>query len=146
MTKGKKRLITWTIVLVCIGIVIGLFLRMWPSSKDISESTVFQAEQVEEQAKYMISLLDAGEYATMREYETPDMQATLSNTAINQAKAAVADEFGAFVAYGSIEMSEMTQGSKTYAFVQMVVTYENTDVTYSLTFDEDMKLAGIYMK
>lgn len=146
MTKGKKRLITWTIVLVCIGIVIGLFLRMWPSSKDISESTVFQAEQVEEQAKYMISLLDAGEYAAMREYETPDMQATLSNTAINQAKAAVADEFGAFVAYGSIEMSEMTQGSKTYAFVQMVVTYENTDVTYSLTFDEDMKLAGIYMK
>lgn len=147
MTKGKKKAMRWLIAIVCIVIIVALVRKLWwPSSRDISESSIFQAEQVEEQTKMIISLLDAGDYTGMRAYETQEMQETLSATAINQAKAKIADDFGAFVSYGNIEMVEMKQGSKYYAFAQLAVSYENTAVTYSLTFDEDMKLAGIYMK
>lgn len=142
----KKKMKTWVIVIVCVAIVVALFMRMWPSSKDISESTVFQSQQVEEQAKKIVSLLDAGDYAAMRAYGTQDVQNILSNTSLNQAKAEVSENFGAFIAYDKIEMSEMKQGSKLYAFVQMSASYENTKVNYAITFDEDMKLAGIYIK
>lgn len=33
-----------------------------------------------------------------------------------------------------------------YVVGQVTVNYENTNVTYTITFDEDLKLAGLYMK
>ena len=43
-------------------------------------------------------------------------------------------------------MSEIRQRGQRYAVVQVAVMYENVEVTYTITFDENMKLAGLYMK
>ena len=43
-------------------------------------------------------------------------------------------------------MSEIRQNGQRYVVVQVAVTYENVNVTYTITFDENMKLAGLYMK
>lgn len=147
MTKKKKRnLIILCVVLAVVAFVSTAFVKIWPKSKDISESTVFQASQVEEQAKYIISLVDSDNYQTLNACMSGDMQTTLSQTALNQAKAKISEDFGEFKMYDSIDMSEMTQNGKIYAFAQVGVVYENVRVIYSLTFDTDMKLEGIYMK
>ena len=50
------------------------------------------------------------------------------------------------VSYGKIYSVESSQLGKTYAVVQMSVAYKNVSATYTLSFDEDMKLAGMYIK
>lgn len=146
MTRKKRKFIILGSILAIIIIVITAFVKIWPKSKDISESTIFQASQVEEQAKYIISLVDTDDYQTLNSCMSGDMQTTLSQTALNQAKAKISEDFGEFKTYDSIYMSEMTQNGKSYAFVQIDVVYENVSVLYSLTFGTDMKLEGIYMK
>ncbi len=41
---------------------------------------------------------------------------------------------------------EVLQRGKYFAVCQVTVTYENTSVTYTISFDESMKIAGLYMK
>ena len=43
-------------------------------------------------------------------------------------------------------MQEITASGTTMVVVQMVALFEEKSITFTLTFDQDMKLAGIYMK
>ena len=43
-------------------------------------------------------------------------------------------------------MDEMNQHGNVYAFAQQEVKYENVTVIYSLTFDENMNLVGLYIR
>ena len=43
-------------------------------------------------------------------------------------------------------MDEMSQHGNLYAFAQQEAKYENVTVVYSLTFDENMKLVGLYIR
>ena len=43
-------------------------------------------------------------------------------------------------------MTEFIQMRKHLAIGEITVTYENISVTYRLSYDRDMKLAGIYIR
>ena len=43
-------------------------------------------------------------------------------------------------------LDEMSQHGNLYAFAQQEAKYENVTVIYSLTFDENMKLVGLYIR
>lgn len=144
--KRKNLLITLGVVLAIIAVIAAVIVWIWPKSKDISESTVFQAQEVEQQTQYIISLLDEADYTTFNTCTTGDMNTTLTPAAVTQAKAKVSDNFGSFVSFGEITMDEMNQHGNVYAFAQQEVKYENVTVIYSLTFDENMKLVGLYIR
>ena len=95
--KRKNLLITLGVVLAIIAVIAAVIAWIWPKSKDISESTVFQAQEVEQQTQYIISLLDEADYTTFNTCTTGDMNTTLTPAAITQAKAKVSDNFGSFV-------------------------------------------------
>ena len=42
--------------------------------------------------------------------------------------------------------TEVIQNGEHYAIAQVTVSYENVNVVYTLTYDADMKLAGLYMR
>lgn len=144
--KRKNLLITLGVVLAIIAVIAAVIVWIWPKSKDISESTVFHAQEVEQQTQYIISLLDEADYTTFNTCTTGDMNTTLTPAAITQAKAKVSDNFGSFVSFGEITMDEMNQHGNVYAFAQQEVKYENVTVIYSLTFDENMKLVGLHIR
>ena len=55
-------------------------------------------------------------------------------------------EWGAFQSFGTSYTAEIEQMGKKYVMVQMNAVYENTSVTYTITLDENLKLAGFYVK
>ena len=144
--KRKNQLLALKVIIAIVKIIAASIAWIWPKSKDISESTVFQAQEVEQQTQYIVSLLDEADYTTFNTCTTGDMNTTLTPSAITQAKAKVSDNFGSFVSFGDITMDEMNQHGNVYAFAQQEVKYENVTVIYSLTFDENMKLVGLYIR
>lgn len=44
----------------------------------------------------------------------------------------------------SVEITQM--GLEPYATCELAVSYENSILTYMISFDQDMKLAGLYVK
>lgn len=70
----------------------------------------------------------------------------LSDETLSGARALFPDEWGAFITYGNAYTAEVVQRGNSMAVIQMNATYENTAVTYTLMFDENLSLCGFYVK
>lgn len=151
--KRSRKSRSTKMIIITILVIIGLFaiataLLYWmlPKGTDISESSTFVKEQVEARVEEVINLLDDGAYDTLAENATEQMAGVLNDEDMDAAKQLVGDDWGARVELGTIYMQEVEQRGVHYVITQVAASYENVTVTYTITFDENMKLAGIYMK
>lgn len=151
--KRSRKSRSTKMIIITILVIIGLFaiataLLYWmlPKGTDISESSIFVKEQVEVRVEEVINLLDDGAYDTLAENATEQMAGVLNDEDMDAAKQLVGDDWGARVELGTIYMQEVEQQGVHYVITQVAASYENVTVTYTITFDENMKLAGIYMK
>lgn len=144
--RGRRWMIFGCAVVVMVLIVGGIYWFL-PKTYEISKGGYFDAKTVETEMQQVIAELDRGDYAAMQANATEEMMPVLTAEYMESAKkATVAGDWGALQTYGTAYMAQMKQQGKRYAVGQMTVSYENASVTYILTFDEDMKLAGLFMK
>lgn len=143
--KRKNRRIALAVIAALLLVIVGLVKWFWPTSQDISESEIFNEADVAQQTQYIIALLNEEDYTAFDECTTGDMSVSFTPASIAQAKAKLCEDFGTFMSFGALSMDEMRQRGDKYAFAQQEAVYENVTVTYSLTFDEDMKLVGLYI-
>lgn len=90
--------------------------------------------------------MDSEDYDTLQKESTEQMQSVMSRSFIEEAKRNFGTDWGTFQAFGNIYLTEVTQMGKRIAVVQVNASYEKISVTYTISFDEDMKLAGLWMK
>ena len=136
----KKILTIVAVVVVFLALIaIGIY-RALPKSVAIEDSTYFDKQTVTEAVERAIILLDDEEYATQQ------MQSVLNQTTIDQARAQVTSDWGERQSIGTTYATEVIQNGEHYAIAQVTVSYENVNVVYTLTYDADMKLAGLYMR
>lgn len=137
------------LVLPIVAVLVFLVLYgywMLPKSYDIGQSECFDQEQVETAMKETIELLDVGDYAALQESAIPQMQSLLNAETMDKAKGALSDDWGERKQFGAVYMAELIQGNKHFAVGEITVTYENVSATYRLTYDEKMRLSGIYVR
>lgn len=145
--KREKAVKVWGIIIAIILIAGGLIYWNMPKIGDISESAVFDEEQVKAAAKEIITLYSNDEYEAVTAYMTDDMRKVLNAPTLQLSKSQLAiEDFGDMQSFGNMYISEMKQGRKTYAMVMVSVAYTNTSISYTITFDEKLKLAGFYLK
>lgn len=143
----KNRLMKLLGIIAAVLVVIVLAGRFFlPVSKPIENSKVFTKEQVEEKTAVVINMLDAEDYDGLKEISTEQMKSVVKHDVMDSAKAGIATDWGEQVSVGTMYIAEVSQMGKKMAVCQVQVAYENTSVTYLITFDRDMQLAGLYMK
>lgn len=119
---------------------------MLPKSYELEKSGIFQEAAVQERTEEIIALLDMEDYAALGEYADEKMQTFIQGNSIAEAKAILGEELGENQGITSSYMAEVRQFGKCYAMIQATVQYENRSVTYTISYDEHMRLAGLYMK
>ena len=150
--KEQKRYVRNKVMKIVIPIIVMLvFLILFvywifPKSYDIEQSKYFTKEQVETAMKETIELLDAGDYIALREKAVPQMQTLLNAETMDDVKGMLSDDWGERKLFGTVYMVELVQGNRHFAIGEITVTYENVSATYRLTYDEDMRLSGIYVR
>lgn len=150
--KEKKQYVRNKMLRIIIPVVIVLILLillvywMVPKSVDIGQSKYFNKEQVEAAMKETIELLDAGDYITLQESAIPQMQSFLNAETMDDVKGMLSGDWGERKLFGAVYMAEVIQGNRHFAVGEITVTYENVSATYRLTYDEDMRLSGIYVR
>lgn len=137
--------IVLAIIIVLVVIVAGIS-RMLPKTIAIEDSQYFDKAKVESSMLETISLLDADDYEALQDNAIPAMASTLKEETIVPIKEKMAEEFGQPVSYGTAYIVELVQNHTHYAVGEIMVAYENVSVTYRLTYDEQMRLAGLYMR
>ena len=91
-------------------------------------------------------LVENNDFEALETESIGEMKKALNPEVIEDARRQVGSDWGEIQSFGDFYMSEIRQRGQRYAVVQVAVMYENVEVTYTITFDENMKLAGLYMK
>ena len=74
------------------------------------------------------------------------MKTVMNEEYMEGAKAQVGGDWGEFQRFTSSISVEAVQQGKHFAITELTALYENRSVTYQISFDENMELAGIYMR
>ncbi len=133
-------------VLIALG---ALALLVWwalPKMKYLSDSKIFSEEQVRERAEQILVMFHEEDESGMRTYLSEPMSEIMTQENMAQMKLFIGDEWGEMNNIGNSYLIEISQMGKKYAMIQMTVSYKNVSVTYTMTFDRDMKLAGFSLK
>lgn len=143
----RNRVLKIVVPVVLSVLCLGLFVYwLFPKSADIEQSKYFDKDRVEAAMKETIELLDAEDYAALQENATPQMQPLLNGETRADMRSTLSDDWGERKQFGAVYMVELIQGNRHLAVGEMTVTYENVSVTYRLTYDENMRFAGIYVR
>ena len=116
-----------------------------------------QAEAVQEQAPFDVKVVEQHVMATITRFEKDDIaglqaEATtglrphLTAEQVTGAKAEFAPKWGARAGVGKTMMTAGMDGDKWYVICEIAVGYKTTAVVYRLTYDENMKLAGFFVR
>lgn len=146
---SKTKMIAIIVVILAV-VMVGLSLLasyFMPKTIPIEESTIFSAEEVEVKSVAVVFALKMEDYeALQKDYADDTMKEFLTKEQMDAAKAELDVDWEANMSFGDAMIVEITQMGTNYATAQLPVSYGDKTVTYTLTFDTDYKLAGLYMK
>lgn len=125
-----------------------IYLVYWqiPKGRAIEDSKTFTKEQVESAMIETVTLFEQEDYAAMQKNATAQMQSVLNKSSMDEVKKLFHESWGERTQVGVFYIQEVVQKNMHMAVGQVTVTYENTVVTYTLMYEEDMRLCGFYVK
>ena len=145
-TKAIKiAVIVFVVLALILTAILALVHFFVPKGTDIEQSENFDKAQVEQAVKDTIELLDNKDYDALQANATEEMRPYLTENQMESAKAQLSKDWGKRQFIGKIYMAELSQKNH-YAVGEVTVTYENVSVVYQLSYNTDMKLAGLYMR
>lgn len=114
---------------------------------DDIEDEASHSDILEERTKEIICLIENRDYNTLADtYATEEMKQYLTDEYMDSARNAISEDWGEYQFTGTIYTQEIRENGVDYTVAQVVATYENVSVTYTITFDSEFMLAGLYMK
>lgn len=105
----------------------------------------FDQAEVDTAAKNVIDLLDRRDSDGLSAILSDDMKVGLTEDLRAQIFAYL-DGAGAVKEIKQLKSAGSEENGITFVVVVASVQHENTDITYTISFDKDMKLAGLYLK
>lgn len=139
--NGRIISIAVVLFLVCLGVY-----WIMPKSFEMGASGVFEQAEVEAKAEQVIELLNEDDFEGLKEVSTGKMQGFISTGEIESVRAEISKDWGECVSIGEeAYTTEVKQKGKLMAAIQKIVSYENINVVYTISFDKEMKLAGLHI-
>lgn len=115
------------------------------SGNKLSED--FDEDKVKAAAQEAIDHLVAGEYEECVALMSDELQAAVSAEVLTANMEAIAGQKGAFQEYKSSSVVGQTDKDGTeYAVVVIVAAFEKGNMTFTVSFDKEMNMIGLWMK
>jgi len=133
-------------LLILLAVTACLLYRFFPKTADIADSQYFDSTAVTDAMKETIDLLDKNDYAALQAMSDPKLASLITEETMADARKKISGDFGQRISFGPPYLVELTQNGAHFAVGEITAAYENTSVTYRLTYDENMKLTGLYMR
>lgn len=142
MKMNKKKTLSIIITGVVLLIAATAIYFAMPKNKDLSESTDFDKAEVEEMSRRVVDYINSDDYEALKAMAVADMAEIMNKERLDEARARVSEDWGAFKEIESITTTQVTQRGVTAAVAYVAASYENVDIRYTFAFDKDMKLAS----
>lgn len=108
----------------------------------------FDEEKVKVQAENVVTLFSNNEYEKVtNEFTREDLKTALTSDVLSDAKAQVMPNAGTLDKFSqSSILAKKDKDGNDFVLAIVVAKYSNQTVTYTISFDENMKIIGFYLK
>jgi len=133
--------------LIKIVLFFGLLLTFTACSSDKLSSS-FDKDEVTDKAKAVVEVINTKDYAAIIALFRSDLQDQITADQLQQAFDEQLEAAGTFSDFKSIVIKSENDNStnEEYAVVILEAVYENKTLIYTISFDTDLELVGLYMK
>ena len=139
----------WIIRIVGIVLILGIILYVCikafiPDVISIEDSKVFDQQKLIQKTEEVLKILDEGDYQQLISLCDEKMKKGLSQEKLSEA----IDSLGERGAYEKMTSQNFVcvDGREKMATGEVVALYQQRSVTYTISFNEDYQLTGLYMK
>ena len=140
MKKQIKAIVTAMLILVLSFSLIGCAGAPLPKG--------FDADEVGTAAEEIVGLATAGDFDSIVASLRDDLKSTITVDQLKEGWAPAYEKAGAFEKITKTSLSgtkDQTTGEE-YAVAQVLVKCANASLVYTLSFDKDMMLVGLFLK
>jgi hypothetical protein len=106
----------------------------------------YDKDRLTQRAKEVVETINTLDYNAVILELRQDLQSQITPESLSDAWDANLSALGAFKDYKNIAYTSTKSGNIVYAVVVLNCTYENGSAIYTLSFDSDYELVGLYMK
>lgn len=118
----------------------------WLFPKPAALGDDFTEEEIAAETEKVVGLLDRNDFEGLQEISNDELRPALVQDAVDKVRQDISDDWGGRQSFGHVYMQGAKQRGKFIIVTQVDVIYENVSVVYTVSFDKDLRLAGLYMR
>lgn len=103
-------------------------------------------EEITAAVEHVIGLLNQDDFDGLQELSVDKMRNVLTQETIDKVRRDISDEWGGMQSHGKVYIQGISQMGKFFIVTQVDAVYENVSVVYTISFDRDLRLGGLYLR
>lgn len=145
--KAYRRSHTGKIIGEIVALLVVLSaLAWWTMPKPTALDDGLTQEEIAAGVENVIGLLDQNDFDSLQEIAVDEMKEVLTQETIDKVRTGISDDWGSLQSIGKVYAQGITQKGKFFIVTQTDAIYENASVVYTISFDKDLRLGGLYIR
>ena len=144
--KVQKRNKMVSVIATFLVVLLSFVYWIFPKTMEFGVSGVFDEQEVRTRIEETILLVNENNFEALLEISNDEMVYVFNKDTITNLRKMIHEDWGEFKEFGNIYLAEVKQRGKYFVIGQITVNYENVMVIYTITLDEELKLAGLYVR
>ena len=142
----KRRRIGMTIGQIVAALVFLSVLAWWMIPKPAALGDDLSQEAVTASVENVIVMLNQNDFDGLQELAVDELKSKLTQETLDEVRKGISEDWGEMQSIGKVYMQGVKQKGKVIVVTQVDAVYENISVVYTISFDEDLRLGGLYMR
>ena len=142
----KRRRIGMTIGQIVAALVFLSVLAWWMIPKPAALGDDLSQEAVTASVENVIVMLNQNDFDGLQELAVDELKSKLTQETMDEVRKNISEDWGEMQSIGKVYMQGVKQKGKVIVVTQVDAVYENISVVYTISFDEDLRLGGLYMR
>ncbi|MCI8896542.1 MAG: DUF3887 domain-containing protein [Lachnospiraceae bacterium] len=142
----KRRRIGMTIGQIVAALVFLSVLAWWMIPKPAALGDDLSQEAVTASVENVIVMLNQNDFDGLQELAVDELKSKLTQETLDEVRKGISEDWGEMQSIGKVYMQGLKQKGKVMVVTQVDAVYENVSVVYTISFDEDLRLGGLYMR
>lgn len=142
----KRRRIGMTIGQIVAALVFLSVLAWWMIPKPAVLGDDLSQEAVTASVENVVVMLNQNDFDGLQELAVDELKSKLTQETLDEVRKGISEDWGEMQSIGKVYMQGVKQKGKVMVVTQVDAVYENISVVYTISFDEDLRLGGLYMR
>ena len=141
--RGK---IVRTVSEIILALIASSLLAGWLMPKPAALGDDLSQEEIAASVEQVITLLNEGDFDGLQDMAVDKLKSKLTPEVIDPVRQQISQDWGEMQSIGKTYVQGMKQKGTLIIVTQTDAIYENVSVVYTISFDEDLKLGGLYIR